>query len=154
MGRACWPHRLTLIRVKYFALMLTNRPFRLVVTALIAIGLHLCCCQLSLFGMAHAHGSVSQATGCDGHNQRDGEQHSTPQPDEAPHDCCGVHAKPYTAKTTTFDLPDSNVVADVPPCISFVVEEHICKLWDARSVSSIAPRPETSLLRCHCALIV
>jgi hypothetical protein len=138
-------------------LMLSTRPFRLLIAVLITLGLHVCCCEFSVFDTFHGGGSLESAAcagECDGHGDADRGQDSRSLPAEAPHDCCGVHAKPLTIQTPKFELPALSIVTVAPTFIVFLMDEDR-GIGHARSATPRAtPRPETSLLRCHCALIV
>ncbi|MCC6322971.1 MAG: hypothetical protein IT438_16225 [Phycisphaerales bacterium] len=152
-----------------------SSPIRFVLTLLLALAVPFCCCDLrSLLAGCVSVGAKSEsrpvaadrgegteqghATHCRCHSSATDPHHgSTPEkgPGEDQHDCpCGKNTgKMLTVAQATFDLPAPVAVAildwsgstDLRPPASFRVRD-----IEQRAVG----RPQTSLLRMHCALVV
>lgn len=153
-----------------------NSPFRCMLTLLLALAVPFCCCDfrslltgcvscdaappetvktVAVSEGGHDHASHSH---CHGHSPK-GDDHdgSTPgkAPDQDKHDCsCGKNTgKMLTVEKTTLELPTPVVVAtldwsaitDLRPLDPF-------KGWEVEK--RVVERPQTTLLRMHCALIV
>lgn len=154
-------------------------PFRFALTLLLAVAVPFCCCDLRslLSGCSScdastgghtrtvaAHNDLAADDGlsthshCHGHSPKGDEQGgSTPAeaPEKDQHDCsCGKNTgKMLTVAKTTLELPapvviavlDWTLCADVlPPALLRGLDR---EMW-------VIERPQTSLLRQHCALIV
>jgi hypothetical protein len=140
--------------------MLNNGPFRVLLAALIAVGMHICCCQMSLLGMAHSEGADGAGAvslgGC-GHDH--GESHGCEDGDETPesprpgdHKCCGAHENSLTTAGARLELAAPALTG----VLAAVAARPKVAAWRglARADRGGAPPPETSLLRRHCALVV
>jgi len=136
--------------------MLKWRPFQLFVTALVALGLHLCCCHLPLLSReVKKSGNVGERSCkslCSHGHDEAGDGAIPAHHDEAPHGCCGVHDKPLTSQVTKIVVPPLTWVA-LPTLVPTVVEPADLNLTTA-GVQSGAPKPQTSLVRRHCALVI
>jgi hypothetical protein len=134
--------------------MLKSRPFQFLVTVLIALGMHVCCCQAALLSCGPGHGDQSGDVTAPCNHGHGGEcdDRGPANPERAPHSCCGVHTKPLTCETSKVDVPPLGFVAVLPHVATFV-EWNSVDLRLSR-VRLRAPAPKTSLLQSHCALIV
>lgn len=155
-----------------------NSPFRFALTLLLALVVPFCCCDFSalLVGCtscdaathansrtiaAHAnaepdHGHAAHGH-CRGHTPQGGTDEPGPgtTPEKDHDDCtCGQNTgKMLTVEKSTLDLPTPMVVAildwselsDLRPLDPF-------KGWEVEK--RVVERPQTTLLRMHCALIV
>lgn len=138
-----------------------NQSFQVLVAVLIALGMHICCCQAVPFSLssgcseADDTSSVHAESSCCHHDcepeVQDGD--SPAEPENAPHSCCGVHAQPQLSQTTTFDIPPLSCVGLLTAPVRFNTELAAARLPAARA-SLAAPPPLSSLMRLHCALIV
>lgn len=139
--------------------MLTNRPFRVLVSMLVVLGFHVCCCQSSLFGWAHGHGGDEAnrcsdgGCSCDDDGQSGVPPEAPEAPPTAPHECCGVHAIPLTTEAAPrLELPQLCLAAILP--VAFMDRLMAPSCGSAVRSQDRPPLPESSLLRRHCALIV
>lgn len=154
-----------------------NSPFRFVLTLMLALAVPFCCCDFrSLLTGCYScdtatdarqvatHSGVEAELGhathshCHGHSSKGDDHHgSTPgkAPEKDQHDCsCGKNTgKMLTVAKSTLELPAPVLVAildwsgssDLRPLDPF-------RGRDAEK--RVVERPQTSLLRMHCALIV
>lgn len=154
--------------------MFASTPFRALIAALVAVGIHLCCCSAAWFTCAACDArDDGVAVALDLHEADDHggildhDHHaatSKPRGDGSP---CGGHEgdphkgectcstqdpKTRPAELSKTDLPAPVLVAVLPiwdPVPPGAVGPHELILLDRPLV-----RPATSLLRLHCALIV
>ena len=153
-----------------------NSPFRFVLTLLLALAVPFCCCDfrslltgcvscdaeapvktetVAVLAGGHDHASHSH---CHGHSPK-GEDHNGSTPGKAPekdkHDCsCGKNTgKMLTVEKSTLELPAPVVVAILD--WSLLTDLAPLDPFKGREVEKrVVERPQTSLLRMHCALIV
>ncbi len=156
-----------------------NSPFRCVLTLLLALAVPFCCCDFrsllsgctscdevapqggqtvavhSAAEAAHDHASHNH---CHGHAPK-GDDHDGSTPGKAPrkeqHDCsCGKNTgKMLTVEKSTLELPTPVVVATLD--WSAITDLRPLDPFKGREVEKrVVERPQTSLLRMHCALIV
>jgi len=135
--------------------MFSSQPFRVLISALIMLGLHVCCCQLKSLGMLHAGDLQVQAAGCchaAEHGDDSSEGPSTPQ--DVPHDGCETHARAVTIESRSVELPELSLGTLVPFGLGLALATD--GSWRMGTVRAMlaAPSPETSLLKRHCALII
>ncbi len=131
--------------------MLTSRSFQVLVSVLITLGLHICCCQTTALTLEPGAGGpgAHHTEGC-GHGE--GSEESLPQAPDVPHECCGAHSTPLAVQVCTIDLPPLAMVEVVWGVVAFVepAGEGVAGL----GVECAAPAAETTLLGRHCALMV
>ncbi|MFN7022052.1 MAG: hypothetical protein ACK4WH_12095 [Phycisphaerales bacterium] len=150
-----------------------DSPFRLLVTVLLAVAVPFCCCDFrSLLGGCHSCEEATPATSQTaeaGHDHADridnhghsptGDDHHRSDPGNAPeqdqHDCtCGNNTGTMlTVEKSTLELPTPVLVAI--PEWSALTDLRPLDLFKGPEVEMrVVERPQTSLLRMHCALIV
>lgn len=154
-------------------------PFRFVLTLLLALAVPFCCCDLRslLSGCAscdtstggdtrtvavhddsEAHDTPATHSHCHGHSPKGDEQDgSTPAeaPEKDQHDCsCGKNTgKMLTVQKSTVELPVPVVIA-VLAWAQPVDQVPLALIRGHERDQRVVQRPQTSLLRQHCALIV
>lgn len=131
--------------------MLSSRPFRVLVTVLIAVGMHICCCQLSLFGMRHgSHVSDSKPLQCCDHHHNQNDENPEQAPD-TPHHCCGAHANVLTSQSVPLELPTFTLI-ELPPVLA--LERPNCGVVAFPPFADGCPALQTALVKRHCALTI
>lgn len=134
--------------------MLSSRPFRALIAVLVAIGMHVCCCQLSLFGMSHGSPTdQADSRSCCDHEHHEPAEDPDRAPDspEAPHACCGAHANAVTLQSGSFELP-AFVLVELP---AFLPARRIAiQAVEFPPVAEACPALDTALVKRHCALTV
>ena len=147
-------------------------PTRLLLTVMLAAAIPLCCCRgemlASLLGGEPHKCTVSHATADHGHTShghshqhgsghgKSGCGHDAPEPcnDEGPCDCAHQGDIKSLPDAPTSVKDSGGVLVTVLPELSVGRSGVPLTNFRLRRLSEAVPRPPTSLLRQHCALIV
>lgn len=155
-------------------------PFRLLVTVLLAVAVPFCCCDFQALisgcasceaparqmdaeavahvhddGAAHHHAAHHEHAANHG-TDTNGDHGTTPcGPGDEEHDCnCGkTEGKMLTVQKSTLELPAPVVVA-VLDWAQPADQVSLALFWGHDRDLRVVQRPQTTLLRLHCALIV